>query len=263
MRSWTASRVIRTYIGETKKAEKARRAKKKRRDPNLPSLFTIAEGLNRKSWDLREETITRVPGLYVFGRLQGRKVVPGTYTVRLTVGETSQSHALEVVPDPRLDVTVAQYREQAEFTDRVEDDLDAIHAAVNRLRGVRGQLKQLAKRTGEGEEADKVRAAVKGISENLTKVEDALIQKRTVDGQTVINFPVRLNHHYIYLLGVADGASGGVVQGARRAFEDLSAKWAEQKAILDDLLGEKLDALNALVHQAEIPAVTAKEQESE
>ena len=86
-------------------------------------------------------------------------------------------------------------------------------------------------------------------------MEDSLVQKRTADGQTVLNYPSRLNLRYIYLLGVIDGAEGVVTAGAHQHYADLSAIWARYKAELESLLGEKLEAFNALVREEDVPAV--------
>ena len=260
-----AGEVIRRYVGETEAAEAERKKAKEKPGPKEPERVVMKKGLNRVNWDLRHETVTKVPGVYIFGSLRGRKVVPGTYQVRLKIGEESLEAPVGVAPDPRLDATAAAYAAQAELSARVAADVDAIHSAVNHLRDVRGQIEALVERiddedASEGEE--KIRTAGKALAENLTEVEDALIQKRTVDGQTVINFPARLNHHYIYLLNAVDGADSGTTQGARQRFTDLQEKWAEQKAKLDDLLGEKMDAFNQLVRDEGVPAISVESSSS-
>ncbi len=95
----------------------------------------------------------------------------------------------------------------------------------------------------------------KALIEKLDALEEELIQKRTVDGQTVINFTVQLNHHFIILHGAVDGSEEGVIEGARDRFRDLMAIWSEKRAALDSLLGTDLDAFNALVREKGIPAV--------
>jgi hypothetical protein len=88
-------------------------------------------------------------------------------------------------------------------------------------------------------------------------MEDSLIQKRTVDGQTVINFPMRLNQFYIYLMNAVDGADDGVTDGARRRFADLQRQWSGLKTTLDRLLGADLAGFNDVVRTQGIPAVVA------
>ncbi len=209
-------------------------------------------GMNRVSWDLRHESPKRVPGLFSFGGLQGRKVVPGTYQVRLTAGGETRTQTIEVKKDPRLDTPLGTYQEQDDFLEGVANEIAAIHQGVIRLRGVRDQVQGFLERTKD--RAD-IQDSGKGLVGKLDAMEGELIQKRTVDGQTVINFPVQLNHHFIILHGAVDGSEEGVIAGARDRFRDLMAQWNEKKAALDSLLGADLDAFNALVREQGIPAV--------
>ena len=77
-------------------------------DADLSTLPTPRAGLNRFAWNYRGEALPEVEGLVPFGSLQGRLVPPGTYQVRLTRGETSQTRTLEVRPDPRRDACRAK-----------------------------------------------------------------------------------------------------------------------------------------------------------
>jgi Sortilin, neurotensin receptor 3, len=212
-------------------------------------------GMNRVSWDLRHESPERVPGLFVFGALRGRKVVPGTYQVRLTAGEVTMTQPLVVEKDPRLDTTLSAYREQDDFLRDVEADISEIHGGVNRLRKVRDQVEDFVKRAEGQPNSDAVREAGKALTDKMNAIEDELVQKRTVDGQTVINFPVKLNHHFIILDGAVDSSEEGLIDGARDRFRDLSAEWQTHKAALDELLGGELDRFNELVRESGLPAV--------
>jgi hypothetical protein len=76
-----------------------------------------------------------------------------------------------------------------------------------------------------------------------------------VDGQTVINFPSRLNFHYTYLMGAVEGVEGVVTAGARKMLQDLKAQWSVFRTELESLLGEDLAGFNSLVAESSIPAV--------
>jgi hypothetical protein len=239
----------------------------------------VKEGLNRFVWDLRTERPTVVPGLFSFGAIVGRRVVPGTYQARLTLNGQPQTQTFHVLKDPRVEATPADFKAQDQFVAMVAKDLSDIHAGVARLRGVRDQVNDLLKRltmsdSGSGDGAggaeraeppgqaeagagaDTVQRAGKALVERLNALEDSLVQKRTVDGQTVINFPVRLNHHFIYLMNSAEGAEGGVTDGAKQRYTDLSIQWTRLKATLDQLLGAHLAAFNTLVRDRGIGAVS-------
>lgn len=224
--------------------------------PAGPALPARA-GLNRFVWDLRHERPIAVPGAFVFGALVGRRVVPGTYQARLTVGDFSETRSFRVTPDPRVQATAADFRAQDDLLVTVTRELSEIHAGVNRVRAVREQANQVMTRAREQPGAAAIDSAGKAFVEKLNAMEDSLIQKRTVDGQTVINFPMRLNQFYIYLMNAVDGADDGVTDGARRRLADLQRQWSGLKMTLDRLLGPDLAAFNEVVRTQGIPAVVA------
>jgi hypothetical protein len=217
----------------------------------------VHPGHNRITWNLRHESIPNIPGAYVFGSLLGRRVIPGTYDVRLVVGEWMMGRPLEVRMDPRTDATMADYVEQDAFVAGVAAELAAIHDAVTRNNDVRGQVESLLERI-EGEEgADEVSEAGEALAGDLETVADSLYQRRVVDGQTVINFPSRLKFQYVFLHGNASGAEGEVSMGSRDVLGDLRARWTVHQATNDELLGPRLDAFNRLAAEAGFSVIIA------
>ena len=76
-----------------------------------------------------------------------------------------------------------------------------------------------------------------------------------VYGQTVINFPSKLNFHYIRLRMSVDGAEGLVTQGSRDLLADLRAQWVEHRTTLDGLITSEVDTFNRLVRDEGISAI--------
>ena len=100
-----------------------------------------ARGVNRVVWDLRHEPLTSAapddaPAWQREGD-DGPLVVPGTYTVRLTVDGQRHEQTVEVVEDPRLDVApdvreewTATLLEIGELHDRVAADVKRLEELV-------------------------------------------------------------------------------------------------------------------------------------
>ncbi len=210
----------------------------------------LGAGLNRVVWNLRHESIPNIPGAYVFGSLQGRRVVPGTYQVRLTAGGQTTTQPLEVRMDPRVDAaTVAALQEQDAFVAEVAAELTAIHHAAMDVDDLNAQIDALLERAEGRDGADRARDAAAGLTDDLTAVADSLYQARTVDGQTVINFPSRLKFQYVWLHGNAESAETGVTQGSRDVLGDLRVRWTEHRATVEQLLGPRLDDFNRLLEE--------------
>jgi hypothetical protein len=94
----------------------------------------MQRGMNRFTWDLR------YPGPWNQDLLQsgtgGPVAAPGTYKVRLTAGEWSQTQVLEVRLDPRVTadrVSGADLEDQLRFNLQLRDAITAARIAAFRL----------------------------------------------------------------------------------------------------------------------------------
>lgn len=223
----------------------------------LEERLRVKAGMNRHVWDLRHADIPPVPGLYLWGSLAGRRVVPGTYTARLVVGEEVRTAPVEVRRDPRVETTLAAYREQDELLRRIAGEVSDMHRRVVTVGDVRGQVDAVLARAAEveGDAAGQVRDLGTALLDSLKVVEDSLVQWRTYDGQTVLNAPSRINLQYVYLHGEVDGADDGAGEAARSVLRDLDARWHPLRARLDVLLGEAVERFNQAVRDAGIQPV--------
>lgn len=217
----------------------------------------VQPGHNRVVWNLRHESIPNIPGAYVFGSLQGRRVIPEDYAVELTIGDWLMARRLRVLMDPRVETTMAEYVEQDQFVAEVAAELTAIHQAVARNNDVKGQIETLLERIADDPDGGEVVEEGEVLATDLETVADSLYQRRTVDGQTVINFPTRLKFQYVFLHGNADGAETGVSMGSRDVLTDLRARWTVHQATNDELLGPRLDAFNRLAQDAGFSIIIA------
>ena len=145
---------------------------------------------------------------------------------------------------------MADYFEQDAFVAGVAAELAAIHRVVTRNNDVRGQIEALLERIEDDERGPDVAESGSALATDLEAAADSLYQRRTVDGQTVINFPTRLKFQYVFLHGNSDGAETGVSMGSRDVLRDLRARWSVHQATNDELLGPRLEAFNDLVRDA-------------
>ena len=141
-------------------------------------------GFNRFVWDLHYAGATPVPHAPLWeGSTGGPKAPPGHYQVRLTVDGVSQTEPLEIVADPRLDATPADYRRQFDLHQAINAELTKVDAAVLAIRAARARL--------DTHPASPERAR---LDAQLTAIEEALIQPRAHASEDALNYPVRINN---------------------------------------------------------------------
>ncbi len=99
-------------------------------------------GINRLAWDLAEAPPVRWKGTpsWNAGPDDGPVVVPGRYTARLRVGQTTLTRDFDVVADPRAPYTQAQYVERYTLLRHLYDQLSSVDVALNSLDRLRTAL---------------------------------------------------------------------------------------------------------------------------
>jgi hypothetical protein len=232
--------------------------------PAAPRIPAKA-GLNRFAWDLRYPDASRFPELILWsGGLQGPTVVPGTYQARLTVGGRSQTQRFEVLKDPRLATTQADYQKRFDLLLEIRDKLTETHDAITTIRDVRDQVKAVAERAKQPAAKDTtIAAAAKALTEKLTRIEEALYQTKNKSSQDPLNYPIRLNNKLSNLTGVVDDARAAPTDQAYQVYADIAGRIDAELAKLKQVLTTDLAAFNHLVREKEVPAVVVKDKKSD
>jgi hypothetical protein len=71
----------------------------------------------------------------------------------------------------------------------------------------------------------------------------------------VLNYPVRLNNHFVALGGVVDSASTAPTEQSYEVFDMLSQQLNEQMTKWKEIVATDVPAYNNLVKQQEVPAL--------
>jgi photosystem II stability/assembly factor-like uncharacterized protein len=135
-----SGKVIRTVQGTHQVTVKG----KKKSEPRVSNK----PGINRFVWDFAENPPVKWYGAArkkYQGPKSGPTVVPGTYTVRLTLAGKSYEQPLVVKPDPRLNWTQAQFEAGYAFAAKYSRAFGEIDEALNHLDAIRTSLGTAAK----------------------------------------------------------------------------------------------------------------------
>ncbi|MBV8154727.1 MAG: hypothetical protein JOY98_09920 [Candidatus Eremiobacteraeota bacterium] len=112
---------------------------KKTKQPWIPNKA----GINRYVWDFTEDAPTKWLGAAreeYQGPKTGPAVVPGTYTVRLTLGGQTLDRTVVVKPDPRFEWTQEQYRAGYDYAKKYSRAIGKIDEALNHLDAIEKSL---------------------------------------------------------------------------------------------------------------------------
>ena len=216
-----------------------------------PFALKTTPGLHRLVWNLRLKGPPPIPGAYYdMGGPVAPMVLPGQYSLTLTVDGRHYTQPLAVVTDPRVHVTPAALQQQYGLMLKLNRALADDHAAANAIIGVRAQLEGIAQRLAE-QPADRslVRQA-QALDAKLQPLLETFYQYRAHAEEAMLNYPSELNSQIAYLeLGVdsADSAPTAQQQGMYTMLRgQLDRTLAQWHALRD----QDIARFNAAMRQA-------------
>lgn len=208
---------------------------------------TTRRGMNRVSWSMHLKA-PRVPkaAQLAYQTLIGPRVLPGTYTARLTKGSEVVETKLEIGLDRRAPFKVADRKEQFDAVMRVHALFGTMSELVDRIDAARGAVHAKAK------ELPREDGLAKKLGTLAIKLED--VKRRIVATKEggAITGEERIREHAGHLYGALNGWEGkparyqveriGVLarelEDARRDYDTLVAK--DVSKLSEELVQRKL-----------------------
>jgi len=269
----TEGKEIKTFTSKEADSEQqaaggkeAQAAKKKTRGAAEEKPVPKEAGLNRFVWNMRYPDARNVENaIYRSSGVTGPLAPPGTYQVRLTVGDTSVTRSFAVRKDPRVSASDDDLRAQFALAMRIRDKLSETNDAIVQIRDLRAQAEDWEQRAerqraaGSGQRAELIEAA-KQLKEALASVEEELVQTRWKSSRDALTAPSKLNVKLGTLLGVVTGADSAPTKQSYEVFASVSERLDRQLERLDTLFGREVPRFNALVRERDLPALTMMEQ---
>jgi len=238
-------KLVRTYYMEKPKGNTSNNQLEA--DPKIE----IRSGLNRFVWDLRENNLPSIENVIIEGSMGGRAVVPGKYEVRLTINGKAETAAFEVVADPRLNNSTAEYTAQDALSKLASDDIEAIHVSVVQMRKIQDQLNQFVARAEGIARLDSLAAKAKAIVKTIKDWEEQLIQPKAQTNDDVINFVNKLSANIVFVKGEIESANTPyVTKGQQKRYEELHAEWKKYEAQKQALLAGEIAGFNEACRKA-------------
>lgn len=246
----TGGKVIRSYTNKKDESFKPYPG-----GPPAPQVLPSEAGVNRFAWNFRVENIKDVPNAYVYGNYQGHQVAPGKYKAKLTYKGESSETDIEIISDPRVNATSAEWSMQQKFLSDVEATIEDIHTSIISMRKVRTQIESYNEMLKNNEGMKSVVEAGKALIKKMTDWEANVIETRQKNGQDVINWPSKLNTEFFQLLGVADVHEPALTQGVMERRSDVDKQWATYKSDLQKIMNTDVAAYNQMFREKNIPAI--------
>src|SRR5713101_4319138 len=223
------------------------------RPVQIPSA---SAGMHRFVWDLHYAPPEALEHEYPISAIYrdtpkiplGAWVLPGNYTVRLTVDGKSYSEPLIVKMDPRIKPSLADLRKQFEMESGSADGMNKSFDALGQVKSVRAQLKERAAKAGKGALANAIAALDKQGAE-LEGAAQSSFFGLPPGAKQPENFS-SLNQHFASILAVADSADAAPTTQATAVYKELEEALEKLLTLWTRVRQQDVAALNAELKRA-------------
>jgi len=161
----------------------------------------------------------------------GPSVLPGRFTVRLTVGGRTFAEPLEVRMDPRVQTPEAGLARQLALAQRITSAMHRDYTALTQVRALRSQL--AARRRSAGDSTTAISKIMGGMEDSLATLAG---ERRGGSASPNEDNLVRLNGDLLALLNVIEGAdadpttqAAAAVPAIERRLDAAIARWQSLK----------------------------------
>jgi photosystem II stability/assembly factor-like uncharacterized protein len=211
---------------------------------------TKRRGLNRVSWSMRVKP-PRVPraAQVAFGSTQGPRVVPGTYTVRLTKGAEVIETKLEVGPDRRAPYGLAERKEQFDAVMRVHALFGDMSTLVDRIEAARGAVSERTKGLKENDGLGKKLSAAASRLDEVKKKIVATKEGGAITGEE------RIREHTDTLYGALMGWEGRPARYQIERIDTLRRELDDVKKEFEGVTAKDIVPLNQELQKRKLAAI--------
>jgi photosystem II stability/assembly factor-like uncharacterized protein len=197
-------------------------------------------GLNRATWGMRLKA-PRVPtaATISFGATVGPRLLPGTYTVKLTKDKQVYTTELHVLPDPRSVHTAQDRKAEFDLASKLYHLLGEMTYTVDRINGLRLALEDRAAKLPAG---DPVRKQLETAAAQVDELRKKIVA--TKEGG-MITGEERLRENLTDLYGGVVGYEGRPSQTQVQRADAIARELDDVSRDFDAWAGRELSGLNS------------------
>ena len=208
-------------------------------------------GLSRATWSMRLKPPTVPPAAQaLFAAAQGPRVVPGTYTVKMTKGDHVYATPLQIVLDPRANYTVKDRKQQFETIMKVYNLMGHMSYGVSAIEGVRDSASARASKLPE---KDPLRAQLQHLSDESEKLRSKIVA--TKEGGAITG-EERIREHLGELYGDLNQYEGKPTKEQAERADSLGHELEDVIVEFRKMTDAELSTINAALKKKKMEAIS-------
>ncbi|HEV7743423.1 MAG TPA: hypothetical protein VGO56_00375 [Pyrinomonadaceae bacterium] len=220
------------------------------------------KGLNRVTWNLRYggAEVRRPPSeeeAAFAGPPRGPQVLPGNYTVRLTIGDKLIVQPVEVRLDPTITVPTADLQAQLDLQMKVRDMQSAANNALRFLDSIEDQLKH-SQATAKILNKEPDKDMMKALEDYIKQIET--LEDRLTRRQGGLGLPGRsqvVNDLGDIFFGL-DGTNAAPTAAQRQYFAEIQPEYAERMEEVNKFINNTVPQWSEKLRGWNLPTLTTR-----
>lgn len=208
-------------------------------------------GLNRASWSMRVKAPAVPPAATaLFEAAQGPRVLPGTYTVKLTKGDHVYTEQLNVTLDPRAKFSIDDRKAQFDLTMKIYHEIEHMTWSVTAIEGVRNAANERASKLHE---KDPLRTQLQQLASKADDLRSKIVA--TKEGGMVTG-EERIREHLGQLYGAVNGYEGRPADYQVARTESLGRELDDVINDFQKLTAQSLPTINRGLQKKKLQPIT-------
>ena len=201
---------------------------------NLESL-SPKNGGNRLIWDMRYPGFKSFEGMVLYSSPNvGPKATPGKYNIKMTYNDMVFQEEFEIVKDPRVKISQADYQDQLEFLIDVRDEVSKANQQIIDIRRIKNNMSYILDNSKENNELQEM---INKYLDDISVVENNIHMTKNQSRQDPLNFGIRINNRIAFLLADSQRGDYPPTDQSKEFFsqvkEELDIEVTNLKAIIE------------------------------
>jgi photosystem II stability/assembly factor-like uncharacterized protein len=201
---------------------------------NLESL-SPKNGGNRLIWDMRYPGFKSFEGMVLYSSPNvGPKATPGKYNIKMTYNDMVFQEEFEIVKDPRVKISQADYQDQLEFLIDVRDEVSKANQQIIDIRRIKNNMSFILDKT---KDINELQEMINKYLDDISVVENNIHMTKNQSRQDPLNFGIRINNRIAFLLADSQRGDYPPTDQSKEFFsqvkEELDIEVTNLKAIIE------------------------------
>jgi len=223
-------------------------------DPEGKVVDTIAgskhRGLNRATWSMRLKPPTVPPAASAaFGAATGPRVLPGTYTVKMTKGDKVYTSKLKLVLDPRATYNEQDRRQQFDLAMKLYKMMARMSFAVDSMVNLRDTA---TARAAKLPAKDALHASVQQLAQQVDALRSKIVA--TKEGGAITG-EERIREYLTSVYGDVNNYDGKPTNSQAERTDALGRELEDVIKELDQLTARQLPAINSALQKKKLEPI--------